>query len=177
MVVSEATVAPSSSDSAPSVAESGYKSYSSSSSATSFASSTAATSSSSDASASEAAKDKGGEDEEDEDSWEYCSDEEEEEEEEEKVVVEAKKKPAANLSSFGIPASLLTRWDYTIWDSDSDEEDEDEEEELEELSPLNSQPARDDKVNPEAARSIKDWLSSMGDDQAYQVKTNSDESK
>ncbi len=176
MVVSEATVSPSSSDSAPSVAESGYKSYSSSSSATSFASSTAATSSSSDASASEAAKDKGGEDEEDEDSWEYCSDEEEEEEEE-KVVVEAKKKPAANLSSFGIPASLLTRWDYTIWDSDSDEEDEDEDEELEELSPLNSQPARDDKVNLEAARSIKDWLSSMGDDQVYQVKTNSDESK
>ncbi len=116
--------------------DSGYKGASSS---TSFASSLA-----SDANNNEKRTDSYKEeeekqkDEEDSDCWEYYDDsEEEEEEEEKKKLPPVTKKKVANLTSFGIPASLLTRWDYTIWDSDSDSEEYEEEGGgIDEYSPL-----------------------------------------
>ncbi len=76
-------------------------------------------------------------DAEDEEEWEYYSNEEEDVKS--KSVEKAKK---ANLTNFGIPASLLTRWDYTIWDSDTseddyDDEEDDKKEEIGEFHPLN----------------------------------------
>lgn len=87
-----------------------------------------------------------------EEEWEYYD-----ESEDEKGVKMSGK--TANLDSFGIPASLLMRWDYTIWDSDEESEEEDEEDE-DEFSPYNKDQVSGDK-SCYRKTTIKDWFAKM----------------
>jgi len=60
------------------------------------------------------------EEKDDDDEWEYYSEEE-----------DLKKENAnASLKTFGVPAGLLTRWDWTIWDESESEESEEEDEDV-----------------------------------------------
>ena len=74
----------------------------------------------------------------------------------------------ANLDNFGIPASLLTRWNTTIWDQEEsceDESEEDEMDEMSEMSPYNpDQTADDEKIaGIFLSRELKCWIKSIAE--------------
>ncbi len=83
----------------------------------------------------------------DEDGWEYYSEEEDEE-----MVPK-------QHSLVTIPASLFTRWDWTIWDSDEETDDEEDLEEWErEFSPRNPDPVEHSHADFTIVEQIRLWL-------------------
>ena len=84
------------------------------------------------------------------DEWEYYDDDDDDDS-------IKKDQPVCNI---GIPAGLLTKWDYTIWDSDE------EDEELDEFSPYNQERVDPPKIDWAMISVLKSWLELLFDQSA-----------